>query len=211
MEIYPLGHSSFKIKGKNTTIITDPYDPAMVGHKFPKTEADIMTVSHHHGDHDHVGDFAGFIVDGPGEYEVGGVTIFGVATFHDDKNGAERGVNMVYNLVIDGVKVCHLGDLGHKLTDAQLEKIGNVDVLLIPVGGFYTIDAKTAAAVVAQLEPRIVIPMHYLPAGKPVKLDKLAPVTDFLKEMGAETVQPQSKLVTSKDKLPETTTVVVLK
>lgn len=212
MEIYPLGHSSFRIRGKTATVVTDPYDPAMLGLKFPKIDqVDIVTISHHHDDHDKVGDLSGFVVDGPGEYEIKGVTVVGVATFHDDKGGADRGKNVVYKMTIDDVRVCHLGDLGHKLTDEQLDTIGDVDILLIPVGGKYTIDSKMAAQVVAQVEPLIVVPMHYdaMPAGRQGKLE-LEPVANFLKEMGAAGTVAQPKLVISKDKLPETMTVVVL-
>lgn len=207
MDVYPLGHSSFRIKGKSATIVTDPYDSSMVGLKFPKIDqVDIVTVSHDHGDHNAVANLSGtpFIISGPGEYEIKGVTVFGVSTWHDEKEGVDRGKNTVYNMTIDGIRVCHLGDLGHKLTDAQLDAIGDVDVLLIPVGGTYTITSKLAAEVVAQLEPLIVVPMHY-----DGKLN-LEPVSNFLAQMGAEGTAPQPKLSVSKDRLPESTTVVVL-
>lgn len=221
MEIYPLGHSSFKIKGKTLpagrqvpVLVTDPFAPAIVGLKFPKVEmADIVTVSHGHDNHNATQNIPGspFIVSGPGEYEVKGVTVVGVPTFHDNKNGAERGKNTVYKITVDDVHLCHLGDLGHKLSDKELDQIGDVDILFLPVGGVYTIDAKTAAEVVAQLEPRIVIPMHYKRSDNPEEVvGQLAPLSNFLKEIGAESTTPQPKLVTSKDKLPETTTVVVL-
>lgn len=198
MEIYPLDHSSFRIKGKSATVVTDPY--------LKMAEADIVTVSHDHFDHNVISKIGGtpFIISGPGEYEIKGVTVVGTPTFHDDKEGAERGKNVVYKITIDEVRICHLGDLGHKLTDAQLDAIGDVDILLIPVGGKYTIDSKIAAQVVAQVEPLIVIPMHY-----DGKLE-LEPVANFLKEMGAEAVAAQPKLVISKEKLPEATTVIVL-
>lgn len=214
MEIYPLGHASFRLKGRTATVVTDPYDPAMVGLKFPKLESvDVVTVSHDHNDHNATAGLPNspFIVAGPGEYEIKEVTIIGVPSFHDDKEGRERGANTVYKITVDEINICHLGDLGHKLSDEQLSRIGDVDVLLIPVGGFYTIDSKTAAQVVAQLEPLIVVPMHYQrPGVNPELAAKLEPVADFLAEMGAEGVTPQPKLVVSKDKLPETTTVVVL-
>ena len=207
MEIYPLGHSSFRIKGKSATVVTDPYDSEMLGLKFPKLDVvDIVTLSHAHKDHNAVSSIPGspFTVDGPGEYEIKEVTIIGTATFHDDKAGKERGENTVYMITIDGVRLCHLGDLGHKLSDEQMTKIGDVDILFIPVGGNYTIDSKMATQVVAQIEPLIVVPMHY--GGKL----KLEPVENFLKEMGAEGITSQPKLVMSKEKLPETTTVIVL-
>lgn len=213
MDITYLGHSSFKIRSKNATIVTDPFDPKMVGLKFPKTEADIVLISHHHQDHDFVENFMdSFIVEGPGEYEVKGVKILGISAFHDSVEGAERGKNTVYGIKSEGLSLVHVGDLGHKLSDAQCEQLGVVDVLFIPVGGFYTIDAQTAASVVAQLEPKIVIPMHYrVPGLKEELAQKLVSVEEFLKTMGKSDVQAQDKLVISKDKLPEEMQVVVLK
>jgi L-ascorbate metabolism protein UlaG (beta-lactamase superfamily) len=213
MEIYPLGHASFKIKGKAAVVVTDPYDSSMVGLKFPKVESvDIVTVSHQHQDHNATANISGspFVISGPGEYEVKGVTVVGTQTFHDSSAGSERGRNTVYTITMDALRLCHLGDLGHKLSDEQLAKVGDVDILFIPTGGFYTISAKTAAEVVAQLAPLVVIPMHYKRNGLSADFSALEPVENFLKEMGAEGVQPQPKLVISKDKLPETTTVVVL-
>lgn len=225
MDIYPLGHSAFRIKGKSASVVLDPFDPKMIGLKFPKVETpDIVTISHGHGDHNFLEALGlsapvtgsgrsgeTFIAAGPGEFEIKGVTIVGVPTFHDEKNGAERGANTAFKLVVDEVNVCHLGDLGHKLTDQQVDALGNVDILLIPVGGFFTIDAKVAAEVVAQIEPTIVIPMHYKREGlAPQLAEKLESVDKFLKEMGAEAVSPANKFNTSKDKLPENTTVVVL-
>lgn len=198
MDIYPLGHSSFRIKGKTATVVTDPY--------LKSSEADIVTVSHDHQDHNVLAKIDGalFVVRAPGEYEIKGVTIIGVPTFHDDKDGTDRGKNVVYKMTIDDVRICHLGDLGHKLTDSQVEAIGSVDILFVPVGGKYTIDAKMAVQVVAQIEPSVVIPMHY---SKELELE---PVQTFLKEMGAEAVVAVPKLSTTREKLPETTTVVVL-
>lgn len=214
MDIYPLGHSSFRIKGKTATVVLDPFDPKMVGLKLPKVEgADLITISHGHEDHNNSAAVGGepFVISGPGEYEVKGITVIGVPSFHDDNKGADRGTNTIYVYTIDGVRICHLGDLGHKLTDDQVDEIGSVDILLIPVGGHFTISAKVAAEVVAQIEPTIVIPMHYQRAGLAADLAKeLTPVADFLKEMGAEGVTAEAKLTTSKDKLPENTTVVVL-
>lgn len=215
MDIYPLGHSCFRLKGKTATLVTDPFDTATVGLKLPKIDPpDIITISHQHHDHNNmqaVKDDHTFIVNGPGEYEVKEVFIIGLETDHDDKKGAERGKNVIYKIIIDDLKILHLGDLGRKLTDEEVNSLGSVDILLIPVGGTYTIDAKTAGETVAQIEPRLVIPMHY---GRPeMKSDlakELAPVSQFLKEMGVENIAPQPKLSLSVDKLPESTTVVVL-
>jgi L-ascorbate metabolism protein UlaG (beta-lactamase superfamily) len=217
MEIIWLGHSSFLIRGKSIKVVTDPFDPKLIGMKFTKTEGDIVTISHDHPDHNQAdlvkgeGEESPFVIFGPGEYEVKGVSVFGVATYHDEVGGSKRGKNTVYVIEIDGVKICHLGDLGHKLTDGQLTEIGDVDVLLIPVGGFFTIDAKVASEVVGQLEPRFVIPMHYkIPGLNKENFGEINGVDLFLTEMGSGTVTPIPKLVVTKDKLPEQVQVVLL-
>lgn len=211
MEISYLGHASFRVKGKTATVVTDPYDEKCG--KFPKdTAADIVTVSHHHTDHDQtklVG--PAFVVDGPGEYEVKGVSVIGVHSWHDDKNGAERGGNTIYVIEIDGLRVVHLGDLGHKLTQDQLDDIGPIDVAMVPIGGKYTIDPAVAGEVVKQLDPWVVIPMHYQQEGLDQKaFGELKGVNEFLKEMGKPDVQPVSKFVISADRMPTEMQVVVL-
>jgi len=210
MDINWYGHSTFKLKGKSTAVVTDPFDPAVLGLKLPKLEADILTLSHDHPDHNFASGVSGvkFSASGPGEYEIQGVAFSGIASFHDSKSGEERGKNTIFNFNIDGIWVCHLGDLGQdSLTEDQVNDIGSVDVLLIPVGGVYTINAATAAKVAAQLEPKIIIPMHYQLEGLKFELD---PVSHFLQEMGKETLEPQNKLAISADKLPEELQVVVL-
>ncbi len=209
MDIYWYGHACFKLKSKNSSVIVDPY-VAETGLKLPKDMvADVAITSHNHPDHGNVSAVEGspLVIAGPGEYEAKGVGVIGVQTYHDNKNGEERGSNTVYNILIEGVNVVHLGDLGHTLTDDQVSQIGNCDVLLVPVGGVYTIDALEASQVVAQLEPKIVIPMHYGVAGLSYQL---AGVEEFLKAMGAEAVEPQPKLSVAKDKFPEETQVVLL-
>ncbi len=209
MEITYLGHASFKIKGKQKTVVTDPYGE-QVG-KYPKdVEADIVTVSHGHFDHNAVDRVKGtpFVINGSGEYEVGGISVIGMPTYHDDQQGAQRGQNTVFIIEIDGLRVAHLGDLGHKFSDAQLEDMGPIDVLMLPVGGFYTIDAKTAKEVTGQVDPWVVIPMHYVMAGMGV--DKIAPLDQFLSEMGKTGIVPVPKYSVSVDKLPEELQVVVL-
>lgn len=210
MDITWLGHSAFKVKGKTATIAIDPYDSDSVGLKLPKVEADIVTISHDHSDHNFLQGVAGhsFVATGPGEYEIKGISFVGTASWHDDKQGSERGKNTIYTFNIDGLSLCHLGDLGQEsLTEAQVDEIGQVDVLIIPVGGVYTIDAATAAKVVAQLEPKVVIPMHY--KDPELKLD-LEPVENFLKEMSKENIEPQAKYSVTAEKLPEELEVVVL-
>jgi len=212
MEITYPGHSCFKIKGRVSTLITDPYDEK-AGRLPRDLQADIVTVSHDHGDHNHTEKIAGIKlkIDGPGEYEVGGVSVIGVHTAHDESQGQERGGNTVYVIEMEGVRLVHLGDLGHKLTQEQLQEIGPVDVAIVPVGGFYTINAKLAAEVVKQLDPRVVIPMHYQQAGLDPKTFKdLAGVDEFLKEMAKTEVQPVPKLTITADKLPAEMQVVVL-
>ncbi len=208
MDISWLGHSCFRIRGREVTVITDPYSPDL-GYSLGKPTAHIVTVSHQHPGHSYVQDIGGEPrpVTGPGEYEISGVLIIGIATFHDGEKGGKRGKNTVYLMEVDEVSVCHLGDLGHVLTTEQVEEIGNVDVLLLPVGGVSTVSAPTAAEVVRQLEPKVVIPMHY----KTEALNReLEPVDRFLKEMGVKEVNSQPKLSFTKANLPASTQVFLL-
>ena len=213
MEITYLGHSSFKLRGKTVTVVTDPYD-ASIGIKFPKhMSADIVTVSHDHNDHNAANTVEGspFVIRGPGEYEVKGVAIVGIGVFHDDAGGSKRGKNTIYRIELDGVSIVHLGDLGHTLKTDQMDGLDGVDILLIPVGGIYTIDAKIAREVVTAIEPSVVIPMHYNREGLDQKtFGTLAPVATFLIEIGKEGILPVPKLTVTKDKLPEELQVVVL-
>jgi L-ascorbate metabolism protein UlaG (beta-lactamase superfamily) len=208
MEISWLGHSCFRLKGNQATVITDPYPPNL-GYKLGKLTASIVTVSHQHPGHSYVEGVGGGprVVKGPGEYEISGVLIMGIATFHDSEKGAVRGKNTAYHMEIDEIAVCHLGDLGNVLTSEQVEELDNVDVLLLPVGGVSTINAPLAAEVVRQLEPKVVIPMHYK---TPVLKRELESVDRFLKEIGAKDVAPQPKLSVTKSNLPETTQVFLL-
>lgn len=208
MDISWLGHSCFRIKGSRATIVTDPYSKDL-GYSLGKPTARIVTVSHEHPGHCYVEGVGGQprVVRRPGEYEISDVLIIGIATFHDREGGKKRGKNTVYLMEIDEVAVCHLGDLGHVLTSGQIEDIGNVDVLLLPVGGVSTINAPMAAEVVRQLEPKVVIPMHYK---TPALKWELEPVDRFLKEIGAKQVGSQPKLSVSKSNLPLTSQVFLL-
>ena len=208
MEITWLGHSCFSIKGSNATVITDPYSPEL-GYSLGKPAAHIVTVSHQHPGHCCVQGVGGEprLVAGPGEYEIRGVLIIGIATFHDKVGGEERGKNTVYLTEVDEISVCHLGDLGHVLTAAQVEELGNVDVLLLPVGGVSTITAPMAAEVVRQLEPKVVVPMHFK---TPALHKELEPVDRFLKEMGIEQLIPQPRLSLTRSSLPDSMQVVLL-
>ena len=167
MEITFLGHSSFKIKGKNATVLTDPYSFKMTNLKFPKTEADVITVSHDHEDHNQVDLVEGhpYLAKNPGEYEIKGVSLIGTSSFHDNANGAEKGKNTIFVIEIDKIRICHLGDLGHKLNETELEELDGVDILMIPVGGDATIGPNEAVQIINQIEPKIVIPMHFQEEG----------------------------------------------
>jgi L-ascorbate metabolism protein UlaG (beta-lactamase superfamily) len=208
MDITWLGHSCFRLKGSHATVITDPYSPGL-GYSLGKPTARIVTVSHEHPGHSYIEGVGGQprVVSRPGEYEISDVLIIGIATFHDGEGGKKRGKNTVFLMEIDEVAVCHLGDLGHVLTSEQIEDIGNVDVLLLPVGGVSTINAPMAAEVVRQLEPKVVIPMHYK---TPVLKRELESVDRFLKEIGAKQVASQPKLSVSKSNLPASSQVFLL-
>lgn len=200
----------FKLKGKSASVFVDPYKSEFTGLKLPKDlSSNVALATHNHDDHNNLEAITDSVlkVTGPGEYEVNGVSMTGVSTFHDKENGSQRGRNTIYNINVDGLNIVHLGDLGHKLSEEQIEEIGATDILLVPVGSVYTIDAKTAADVVSQLEPKIVIPMHY---GLPGLKFELEPVENFLKEMGFDSAEPQPKLSITKDKLPDELQVVVL-
>lgn len=191
MEITWAGQACFRLRGKGSVVVCDPFDPKMLGFSLPKFTADIVTVSHEHGDHNNSGAVGGTegtlkVLKGPGEYEVKGVTLRGVASWHDIAKGSQRGPNTIFVADLDNVQVVHLGDFGQqKLTEDQLAEIGNVDVLLIPVGGFYTIDSRNAVEIVAQIEPKVVIPMHYKITQMREELaGKLAPVDDFTRAIG---------------------------
>lgn len=213
MDITHLGHSSFKLRGKTASVITDPF-ASSIGLSFPKhTAADIVTVSHDHDDHNaaSVVDGNPFVITGPGEYEIKGVGLVGMGVYHDDQKGEKRGKNTIFRIELDGLTVVHLGDLGHELSAAQVDALDGVDILLVPVGGVYTIDAGLAAKIVGEIEPTIVIPMHYNRPGLDQKMfGDVAGVDAFLKEMGKTDVASQPKLVITKDKLPEEMQVIVL-
>ncbi len=208
MDISWLGHSCFRIKGTQATVITDPYSPDL-GYSLGKPTARIVTVSHQHPGHSYVQGISGEpkVVSGPGEYEISGVLIIGMATFHDEEKGSKSGKNTTYLIEVDEISVCHLGDLGHVLTAEQVEEIEKVDVLLLPVGGGSTINAPMAAEVVRQLEPKVVIPMHY--KTEAIKRE-LEPVDRFLEEMGVKEVSSQPKLSLTATNLPISTQVYLL-
>ena len=215
MDIYWYGQSCFKLKSKNATVVIDPYDPDFTGLKLPRDlQADVCLTTHEHKDHNFISAVTTtqggtpMVFSKPGEYEVLGVVITGINSFHDHSEGNERGLNTVFHLLFDGLDIVHLGDLGQsRLTEEQVAAIGQTDIVLIPVGGVYTINAKEASDIVSQLEPKIIIPMHYKLEGLKFELEG---IEGFLKEMGTEGVVPQPKLSTTKDRLSEEPQVVVL-
>jgi L-ascorbate metabolism protein UlaG (beta-lactamase superfamily) len=217
-DIQYLGHACFRIRGRDGIVLTDPFDRS-VGLDIGRPTAHIVTLSHKHPDHANVAAVRPmrdqlFLIDGPGEYEVGGVMITGVRTFHDKNKGDERGVNTVYVIHMDDIVFCHLGDLGHELTTAQIDEIGSVDVLFIPVGGGETIGPAEAVSVIGQLEPRIVVPMHYALEGQRTFDMDLAPLDGFVHELGLKDVTAEEKLTVTPASLPaegEETRVVVMR
>ena len=212
MKIKWLGHASFLMTSEGgLKLITDPYSVGS-GIDYGRIDemADIVTVSHKHSDHSYVATVKGKpeVVDEPGVRKVKGVDFKGIASYHDEARGGQRGANIIFSFTLDGVKICHLGDLGHQLETSQVAEIGEVDVLLIPVGGFFTIDAKGANKICEKLNPRVIIPMHYKTAkcGYPI-----AGVEDFLKDRKNVRRVDLAEIEFKKDQLPSVTETVVLK
>jgi L-ascorbate metabolism protein UlaG (beta-lactamase superfamily) len=203
------GQSCFRIKEGNVTVVTDPYDRS-IGYTLPKLRAEIVTISHDAPGHANGSAVKGEpkVVTRPGEYEVKGVFITGIQTWRGSAaKGEAKEENTVYVFEFGDLTVCHLGDLSKPLTQAQVEAMPDIHVLLVPVGGGGALDADKAAEVIAQLEPRIIIPMHYLTQHTTLKLDPLA---RFLKEMGAAEHEPQESLRVTRSGLPDEPQVVVL-
>lgn len=176
------GNACFELRWKNLTVVTDPFTG--IGIPEPKAEADIVLCSHGHRDHSNVepvlGEGGEVLVGFVGSRKVKGVSVKGVAVFHDEAKGSKRGKNSVYTFSLDGISFCHLGDLGHDLSSAAVEEIGSVDVLFVPVGGYYTIGPETATVVCEKLKPKIIIPMHYRIPELSVSFDLLKGVDAFL-------------------------------
>lgn len=223
MNIFWYGQSCFQIlvsqnKGEQVSIVIDPFSDE-IGLKTPKLTADILLISHAHFDHNNIQAISGnyFLISGPGEYEVKNVFVQGIFSFHDNLQGKERGENIIYTLETEDLKICHLGDFGQKeLTDEQLEAIGEVDILMIPVGGIPhknqwpgTISAKEALKIMSQIEPKIIIPMHY---SLPKLKIKLEGVDKFLKFLGIKSLEPIKKLsIKKRDLSPEEAKIILLK
>lgn len=197
MVIQWLGQACFKIQSGELVIVIDPFGKE-IGLTPPRFRADIVLVSHAHFDHSNSASLAGdpFVITEPGEFEIKGVYIRGLKTFHDAAEGRERGLNTAYSIELEGLKILHLGDFGEKeMRDETVEEAGDIDILLIPVGGVYTIDGEEAARAVNQIEPRFVIPMHYKIPGLSVKLEG---ADAFLKEMGASKIEAAERLTVKK-------------
>lgn len=232
MQITWHGQSLFQIttspeKNIQVKIVIDPFDKS-VGLRVPKLEADILLISRQHPDYNNVGAVSGilsaglgigpsasskpspFVIEGPGEYEVKNIFIQGILSFHDKDQGKEKNINTIYTIGSENIKLCYLGSFGQKeLTEEQLEKIGEVDILMIPIGGDSTLSAKEAAKIMSQLEPKITIPMHYAIPKLKVKLDSL---DEFLKIFGVKSLSPINKFsIKKKDISTEEAKIIVLK
>ena len=196
-----LGHSCFRLEGKEASLLTDPFSKE-IGLRVPRIKDQVVLLTHDHYDHANTegAEPGTMIIRNPGEYEVKGVYIQGIPSFHDNAGGAERGPNTIYCIKFEEVVFCHLGDLGQEVLDEkQLDFLGDVDVLMIPVGGKYTIGAKEAVKIIGQIEPKIIIPMHYKVPD--LKID-IEPVDKFLKEIGL-VPEKLDKLKVSTKTLPQ--------
>lgn len=213
MDISYLGHSCFRLNNRDLSVVMDPYESDFVGFSLSRVSGDIVTVSHEHSDHNFADGVNGVkkVFDGAGEYEVSEVSFIGIPSFHDDKRGEERGKNTIFVVEMDGYRVVHLGDLGHKLTESTLNEIGEVDVLMVPVGGKYTIGPQEAVGVVQAIEPKIVIPMHFkTQKHKADVFGELTGLDDFVSALGLKPKE-EGKLVLKKGSLlPEDQQLVVL-
>lgn len=216
MQISWLGQACFQIltspeKGERVSIIIDPFAED-IGLKLPKLSADILLITHQHKDHNNLKKISGnyFLIEKPGEYEIKNVFIQGIPSFHDNSFGKERGENIIFTIESEDLRICHLGDLGQKeLSEEQLENIGEVDILMIPVGGVYTISAKEAFSIMNQLEPKITIPMHFKIKNLKIELEG---IEKFLKILGIKKIEPIEKLsIKKKDLNPDEAKIVLLK
>jgi len=216
MKITWYGHSCFQIitqtdKNNKVSIVIDPFSDE-IGIKLPKLEADVVLITHDHHDHNNFKAISGnpLVINGPGEYETKGVFIQGIPGFHDDVQGKERGGITMYTVEAEEISICHLGDLGQKeLTTEQVDSMNGIDVLMIPIGGTYTVSAKEALKIMSQIEPKITIPMHY---ALPKLKIKLAGLGDFQKMLGVSSIEPLASLsIKKKDFSEEEAKIIVLK
>ena len=208
MQIKFHGHSCLSINDGDITIVTDPYDES-IGLKLPALKANVVIVSYNDSHHNNTSAVQGDpkVFSWPGEYETAGVYFKGIGSFHNAKEDEEQKENTIFKMEFNGIHLCHLGALGTKLTPEQLEKVGDVDILLIPVGGKEAIDTKKAKEVIEQIEPRIIIPITYHTEGSTCGFD---PIESFLSEMGAQGVEPVDTFVLKRSELPEDASKVVI-
>ena len=196
------------MRGREGVVLTDPPDPRS-GHAIPRTEAHLVTVSHDDLGHSSMRSVGGdpVVLSGPGEYEVREILVTGIASWHDDEKGAKRGRNTVYTIRLDDLVVCHLGDLGHSLPAEDLDRIGDVDIVLVPIaGGDTNLTASVAAEVIHQLEPKVVVPM----SDDPDETKKDSPFERLLHELGVKELTPVPKLSVTRSSLPENIQVIAL-
>ncbi|OGP73743.1 MAG: hypothetical protein A2W09_06870 [Deltaproteobacteria bacterium RBG_16_50_11] len=214
MKIKWYGHAAFLVTSdQGVKLVTDPYEPGAFGGKLSygkiQDKVDIALISHDHADHNDTASLPGSpqVVKGTGSKTVKGISVKGISTYHDPSKGSERGANTIFTFSVDGIRICHLGDLGHVLGQKELDEVGSVDILLIPVGGFSTIDPKEATQVADQIKPKVLIPMHF-------KTEKcgfpIAPVEDFIKGKSNTKRPGTSEVSFSKATLPQQTEIVVL-
>lgn len=208
MQISWLGLSCFRLQGKNAVVLIDPFTSDS-GLKLGKQNADIVLISHEHTNHNNreTGGTPLFFST-PGEYESKDVFVYGIPSFHDKNNGKDKGENVIFRIEMEGISIGHLGDLGHPLTTEEMEKLSGIDILMVPVGGSdHTINYKEAAEIVNELEPRIIIPMHYNMPGLKTKLDG---VEKFAKEMAVSAAPETDKIKVTRKDLPEEKSKVII-
>lgn len=208
MDITWLGHSCFRIKGKEASLIIDPCAPS-TGYTLGKMQTDMVILSHQHPGHSYVDGIqeGAKVIRVPGEYEIKDTYITGIATYHDEEKGKTLGKNTIYVIEIDGVTLCHLGDLGHALSPEMIGELGTINVLFVPVGGHSTIGATVAADIVRNMNPGFAIPMHYKTADEKAELEF---PEKFLKELGIKESPLQAKLTVTRANIPITTQIVLL-
>jgi L-ascorbate metabolism protein UlaG (beta-lactamase superfamily) len=208
MEITWLGRSCFRIRAKEATVVTDPCDKS-TGYSISRPTADIVTVSHSDPAHANVDGVAGSprVIEGPGEFEIAGTSIVGVTTYRGKERTPESGRNVAYVLELEDVRIGHLGAIGHVPTSDQIESMGGVDILMVPVGGVDSLDAHPAVETISLLEPKLVIPMAYKTDAEKAKLD---PLDRFLKEMGAKSPEHHAKVTITRSALPDERQVLVI-
>lgn len=213
MKIKYLGHSCFLLtESTGTSVLCDPYKD--VGYEMPEVSADAVTISHHHYDHDNVGAVGGnpVVLDMEKGYDLPGVEINAISSYHDGAHGALRGDNVIFKFRMDGLDVCHLGDLGEECTPELIEAILPVNVLLIPVGGNYTIDAAAAKEYVDRIMPDVVIPMHYRSKGCALDIDKVDEFVSLFEDENAEVIEAGNEIELNRSSFDgERTKIIIMK